>query len=334
MAAALCDKSIKASGLNSAFRTGQWPQSPMSDRSPPVHIASPQVWPTWCLVGLGWLVARLPWGALFPLGGLLGRLAFRLGGARRRITETNLRLCFPELDATERQALARRVFEAVTQGALELCVAWLNPKRGRRHRVRVEGAEHFHAALAEGRGLVLLGAHFAVMDIIAAELVNLGPVDVMYRKNRNPVWEWVQVCGRGHYFDGVLERKALRPTLRALKAGRAIWYAADQDYGPKHSVFAPFFGVPAATITATAQLARHNGSPVLPMSQHRNAADRTWTIRFEPPLADFPSGDAHRDAATVNQAIEQAVRSCPEQYLWLHRRFKTRPPNEPRPYDL
>ncbi len=305
----------------------------MSNRSAPIHIAAPQVWPTWCLVGFGWLIARLPWAAVFPLSKQLGRLAFRLGGERRRITETNLRLCFPELDAAQRQAMARRVFEAVALGALEVCVAWLNPQRGRRHRVRIEGAEHFHAALAEGRGLVLLGAHFAVMDIIAAPLANLGPVDVMYRKNRNPVWEWLQVRGRRHYFEGVLERKALRPTLRALNAGRAIWYAADQDYGPKHSVFAPFFGTPAATITATAQLARHNGSPVLMMSQHRDPADRTWTIRFEPPLADFPSGDAQRDAAAVNQAIERAVRGCPEQYLWLHRRFKTRPSGQPWLYD-
>ena len=211
-------------------------------------------------------------------------------------------------------------------------MAWLNPKRGQRHPVRIEGAEHFHGALAEGRGVVLLGAHFAVMEIIGAPLVKLGPVDVMYRRNRNPVWEWVQVRGRHHYFHSVLERKALRPTLRALKAGRAIWYAADQDYGPKHSVFAPFFGVSAATITATAQLARHNGSPVLLMSQHRNDADRTWTLRFEPPLPNFPSGDQRQDAARVNQAIEAAVRRRPEQYLWLHRRFKTRPPGEPRLY--
>ncbi|MCZ0944048.1 MAG: LpxL/LpxP family Kdo(2)-lipid IV(A) lauroyl/palmitoleoyl acyltransferase [Gammaproteobacteria bacterium] len=301
----------------------------MSNRSPPVHIAAPRVWPTWCLVGIGWLIARLPWAAIFRLSKRLGRVAFRLGGTRRHITETNLRLCFPELDSDERNAMARRVFEAVTLGALELCVAWLNPKRGRCHSVRVEGAKHFHGALAEGRGLVLLGAHFAVMDIIAAPLANLGPVDVMYRRNRNPVWEWLQVRGRSHYFKGVLERKALRPTLLALKAGHAIWYAADQDYGPKHSVFAPFFGVSAATITATAQLARHNGSPVLMMSQHRDPEERSWTIRFEPPLANFPSGDAPSDAAAVNQAIEKAVRRAPEQYLWLHRRFKTRPPGKP-----
>ena len=305
----------------------------MSNRSRSVHIASPRVWPTWCLVGFGWLIARLPWALLFPLGTHLGGLAFHLGGARRRITETNLRLCFPELDAAQRRAMARRVFEAVALGTLELCVAWLNPKRGRCHPVQVEGAEHFHAALAEGRGLILLGGHFAVMDIIAAALANLGPVEVMYRRNRNPVWEWLQVRGRRHYFQGVLERKALRPTLRALQAGRAIWYAADQDYGAKHSVFAPFFGTSAATITATAQLARHNGSPVLFMSQHRNPAERTWTIRFEPPLTGFPSGDAQIDAVRVNQAIEQAVRRCPEQYLWLHRRFKTRPPGQPRLYD-
>ena len=305
----------------------------MSNRSPPVHIAAPRAWPTWCLVGLGWLIAKLPWAAIFWLSKPLGGLAFRFGGTRRRITETNLRLCFPELDADERRTMARRVFEALALGALELCVAWLNPHRGRRNRVRVDGAEHFHAALAEGRGLLLLGAHFAVMDIIAAPLAELGPVAVMYRKNRNPVWEWLQVRGRSHYFNDVVERKALRSALRTLKAGQAIWYAADQDYGPKHSVFAPFFGTSAATITATAQLARHNGSPVLMMSQYRDPAKRSWTIRFDPPLAGFPSGDALRDAAAVNQAIEKAVRRAPEQYLWLHRRFKTRPPGETRPYD-
>jgi len=332
MAAPLCENGAKASGLNSALPLANGPKL-MSNRSPPIPIIAPRVWPTWCLVGLGWLIARLPWAAIFRLSKPLGGLAFRLGGSRRRITETNLRLCFPELGPAERQAMARRVFEAVALGVLEVCVAWLNPRRGRRHRVSLEGVEHFQAALGKGRGLVLLGAHFAVMDIIAAPLASLGPVAVMYRSNRNPVWEWLQVRGRSHYFTGVLERKALRPTLRAIRAGHAIWYAADQDYGPKHSVFAPFFGVSAATITATAQLAGHNGSPVLMMSQHRDPAARSWTIRFEPPLPNFPSGDAQRDAAAVNQAIEEAVRRAPEQYLWLHRRFKTRPSGEARPYD-
>ena len=304
----------------------------MSKCRPPPHIASPEVWGAWCLVGLGWLVARLPLALLFPLGKQLGRLLFRCGGRRRRITETNLGLCFPDLRPSEMQALAGRVFEAVALGVLELCLVWLNPGRDLRRRVRVEGGHLFQDALAQGRGVLLLGAHFAALDICAPALCSLGPADALYRRNRNPVWERLQVQGRRRCFNAVLERKDVRGALRTLKAGRALWYAPDQDYGPKHSVFAPFFGVEAATITAPARLAAANQTPVLMLSQQRDYAARTWTLKFAPPPPGFPSGDAHEDAAAVNRAIEAAVRKHPAQYLWLHRRFKTRPPGEEKIY--
>lgn len=304
----------------------------MSNRRPPPHIASPRVWGAWCLVGLGWLVARLPLALLFPLGKRLGRLLFRCGGRRRRITETNLGLCFPDLRPSEVQALAGRVFEAVTLGVLELCLIWLNPGRDLRRRVRVEGEHLFQSALSQGRGVLLLGGHFAALDICAPALGSLGPVDALYRRNRNPVWERLQVRGRRRCFHAVLERQDVRGALRTLKAGRALWYASDQDYGPKHSVFAPFFGIEAATITAPARLAAANQTPVLMLTQHRDYAARTWTMRFEPPPPSFPSGDEREDAAAVNRATEAAVRKHPEQYLWLHRRFKTRPPGEERLY--
>ena len=300
----------------------------MSNRRSPPRIASPKVWGAWCLVGLGWLVARLPLALLFPLGKQLGRLLFRCGGRRRRITETNLGLCFPDLGPSEVQALAGRVFEAVALGVLELCLVWLNPGRDLRRRVRVEGERLFQDALAQGRGLLLLGGHFAALDICAPALCSLGPVDALYRRNRNPVWERLQVRGRRRCFNAVLERKDVRGALRSLKAGRALWYAPDQDYGPKHSVFAPFFGIDAATIAAPARLAAANHTPVLMLTQHRDYAARTWTMRFAPPPPNFPSGDEREDAAAVNRAIEAAVREHPEQYLWLHRRFKTRPPGE------
>ena len=300
----------------------------MSNRRPPPHIASPGVWGAWCLVGLGWLVARLPLALLFPLGKQLGRLLFRCGGRRRRITEANLGLCFPDLGPSEVQALEGRVFEAVALGVLELCLVWLNPGRDLRRRVRVEGERLFQDALAQGRGLLLLGGHFAALDICAPALCALGPVDALYRGNRNPVWERLQVRGRRRCFNAVLERKDVRGALRSLKAGRALWYAPDQDYGPKHFVFAPFFGIDAATITAPARLAAANQTPVLMLTQHRDYAARTWTMRFAPPPPNFPSGDEREDAAAVNRAIEAAVREHPEQYLWLHRRFKTRPPGE------
>ena len=151
--------------------------------------------------GLG--IGRLPRGMLFPLGRHLGRIAFRFWGRRRRITETILRLCFPELDAPEVTAMARRVFEAVTLGVLEFCVAWMNPLRDLRGRIKVAGVEHFRAAMAQGRGVVLLGAHFGCLDIISQSLADLGRIDVMYRYNKNPVLECVQLRGRRHYYRGL-----------------------------------------------------------------------------------------------------------------------------------
>ncbi len=300
----------------------------------PPHLASPRLWPSWCLVGTGWLVAHLPLGLLFPLGRYLGRIGFRCGGSRRRITETNLRLCFPALQDGEVVALARRVFEAVALGVLEACVAWMNPRRDLRTRMDVSGVEHFRAAVAQGRGVVLLGAHFACMDIVSRSLADLGCIDVMYRHNRNPVLEWLQLRGRRRYYRGVFERRDTRAVLQALKAGRAVWYAADQDYGAKHSVFAPFFGVEAATITATARFARLNDSPVVMISHHRDYSARRWNITFSAPLEGFPTGDDRQDAIKINQLLEAEIRKHPEQYLWLHRRFKTRPGGAQRPYEV
>ena len=296
------------------------------------HPASPRMWPSWCLVGVGWAIGRLPLGVLFPLGKYLGRVAFWIGGRRRRITETNLRLCFPELGAQQVTAMARRVFEAVTLGVLEVCVAWMNPERDLRGRMEILGVEHFRAAIAQGRGVMLLGAHFACLDIISQALADLGGIDVMYRHNKNPVLEWVQVRGRRHYYRGVIERQDTRAVLQALKSGRAVWYAADQDYGAKHSVFAPFFGVEAATITATARFAGLNDSPVLMISHHRDYDERAWTIVFSSPIEGFPAGDDQEDARRINQVVEAEIRKHPDQYLWLHRRFKTRPPGESRLY--
>ena len=180
---------------------------------------------------------------------------------------------------------------------------------------------------------MLVGGHYAVMDVISQPLSDFGYLDVMYRFNKNPVWEWLQVRGRKRYFDGVIEREDTRQVLRRLKNGRVIWYAADQDYGRKHSVFAPFFGVEAATIVATSRFARLNKSPVLLMRQTRDRERYGWTITFSPVVEDFPCGNDQADAQRMNALLEAEVRLHPEQYLWLHKRFKTRPEGEPSFYD-
>jgi Kdo2-lipid IVA lauroyltransferase/acyltransferase len=304
----------------------------MSKRRRTVSIASPRVWGTWMLVALGWCLARLPLGIAIRTGTLLGRFAYSIARSRRHITEVNLALCFPELSPAMRDRLAKSAFVHAGAGIAELMIAWLNPRKPVRQRFTMKGIEHLHEAASHGRGVLLLGAHFSCMDFISQPLSEEFPIDVLYRRNRNPVWEWLQVRGRRHYFDGVIEREDMRQTLRRLRAGRAVWYAPDQDYGRRHSVFVPFFGVPAATVTATARLARFNGSPVLFMCQHRNLDALTWHIEIAPALEGFPTGNDDADAARINAVVEEAVREHPEQYLWMHRRFKTRPEGESKPY--
>ena len=213
-------------------------------------------------------------------------------------------------------------------GVVEMALPWLNPRRDLSAHYRVEGLEYLHQAHNQDRGIVLVGAHYTTIDVTSQFLSKLGFVDVMYRRNKNPVWEWLQTHGRRHHFDGVVERSDMRQTIKRLKAGRAIWYAADQDYGRKHSVFAPFFGISTATITASSRLAQRNQSPVLMLHQIRDLKNRTWTLRFSPVLEDFAQGDEVSDATRLNQLLEDSLREVPDQYLWVHRRFKTRPIGE------
>lgn len=290
-------------------------------------IYDPRVWPTWLLVGIAWLIARLPLRILARLADVLGAAAYTIGRSRRQITHTNLRLCFPEMSDTEREALARKSFTHTAMSLLESTTVWLNPKRDFAARTEIHDRERLEGLRAQGQGVILLGGHFSALDVMGPALKALD-IDTIYRENKNPVWEWLQVRGRSRYFGAVIERSDARTILRRLKQGRVIWYAADQDYGPKRSVFAPFFGIPTASIAATAKLARFNDSPVLLGSNFRDLTTLTWHCYANEPLSNFPSGDDVADATAINQAIEEAILRHPEQYLWMHRRFKTRPEGE------
>lgn len=291
-------------------------------------LVSPRLWPTWLAVGFMWLVSRLPIRWIFYLGKAIGFLGYHLARSRRHITEVNIAKCFPHLEPELRRQLVRNNFTHTGIGALEIALPWLNPHRDLSDHYRVEGLEHLRQAQKQGRGVVLVGAHYTTIDVTSQFLATLEFVDVMYRPNKNPVWEWLQTSGRRHHFQGVVDRSDMRQIIKRLKAGRAIWYAADQDYGRKHSVFAPFFGLATATITVTSRLADRNQSPVLMLHQLRNLSDQSWTLRFSPVLENFAQGDLEADATRLNQILEDSLRQVPDQYLWMHRRFKTRPPGE------
>ncbi|MGY1426599.1 LpxL/LpxP family Kdo(2)-lipid IV(A) lauroyl/palmitoleoyl acyltransferase [Lysobacter sp. A289] len=302
-------------------------RSPVSPGAAPL---GPRHWPTWLLLGGLWLVARLPWAAQRALGAGIGAIALRLTTERRRAAAINLQLCFPELDAASRDVLLREAFRDLGIGLFEFARAWWGSARPMRSTARIEGVESIQALRAQGRGVLLVSGHFLTLEMCGRLMCDHLPLAGMYRPHRNPVMEWAVKRGRLRYASAMFANGELRPAMRHLKQGGILWYAPDQDMRGKDTVFAPFFGVPAATITATHQFARLTGCAVVPFFHRREGGD--YVLRLGAPLEDFPSADATVDSARVNAAIEAMVREAPTQYLWIHRRFKRRPPGMRSPY--
>ena len=296
---------------------------------PPPSL-SPRHWPGWLGFGIGWIAGQLPWPLQRAMGNGLGGLLMAVARTRRRAARINLALCYPELDDGARERLLHAHFRALGVGLFEFARAWWGSIAPLRRTVRVEGLEHVRAATANGRGALLVSGHFMNLEICGRLLCDHVPLAGMYRRHRGAVMEWAVLRGRLRYAVAMFRQQELRPALRYLKDGGVLWYAPDQDMLGKDTVFAPFFGIPAATITATHQLARLSGCAVLPFFHHREG-DR-YVLRVDPPLSGFPSSDAAADTARVNAAIEAMVREAPAQYLWIHRRFKRRPPGEPPVY--
>lgn len=271
------------------------------------------------------LVTRLPFDLQLALGRRLGSLMLAFAGRRRRIAATNLRLCFAELGDADRSKLLRATFEAHGEGLIETAAAWLmNPARVK-DRVRLHGLEHIEEARADGRGVLLLGAHYTTLDLAGSLLGMTQTFDVVYRPHKNPVIEHVMQAGRKRYLNGgrTIAQNDIRSMYRSLVAGRVLWYPPDQDYGARHSVFVPFFGVAAAVVRTPTRLARRTGAAVLTCWYYRDAYGN-YQLNIAP-LDGFTGSDPVADATAFNRHLEEIVRQHPAQYMWLHRRFKSRP---------
>ena len=304
---------------------------PARDRIPR-RLLAPRHWPAWLGVAAIWLAARLPYRVLMACGRGVGVLAAHLVPARRRVAARNLQLCFPELDAAAQQALLRANLRNLGLMLAEFALGWMGSARAlARVPVRFEGLQHLHEARADGRGVLLVGAHFTHLELCARLLSMRVPLAGMYRVMDSAVFEHVVLRARLGYAAAMFTKDDLLGTVRYLRRGGVLWYAPDQDMRGKDSVFAPFFGVPAATITATHHLARLSGAAVLPFA-HRRVRGGGYEIRIEPALRDFPGSDVLADTTRVNAAIEVMVRAAPAQYLWVHKRFKGRPPGLPPVY--
>ena len=296
-------------------------------------LLAPRHWPAWLGVGAIWLIARLPSRALVWLGRRLGALVARTPSARRRIARTNIDLCFPARDAAARAALVDANLRDIGMMLVEFALGWMgSDRRIADLPTRIEGLEHLEAARAQGRGVLLVGGHFSHLELCARLVSQRIRIAGMYRKMDSAVFEWVVLRARLHYAAAMFDKDDIRGTVKYLRSGGTLWYAPDQDMRSKDTVFVPFFGVPAATITATHHLARLSGAVVIPFFHRRLEDGRSYALRLGAPLEAFPGADVLADTARVNDCIEQMVREAPEQYLWVHKRFKTRPPGQPAIY--
>jgi KDO2-lipid IV(A) lauroyltransferase len=271
------------------------------------------------------VLAYLPLPMLLALGKYLGLILYPLAKKRRHITLVNLKLCFPGLNDQQRQQLAKQVFVENARGFMETAFSWWAPDEKVNPLVEIRGLEHMEAALAEGRGVLLIGIHATMLDLAGRFYSSRMDTDVTYRKHPNAVLNYFMVKARQQRFKNVIERGEMRRALRSLKQGRCVWYASDQDYGAKHSVFAPFFGMPAATVKATSKLLQFNQSRALFCRYYRKNDNTGYVFEVSNPFPELPTGDDVADATAVNAAIEAAVRENPAQYMWVHRRFKSQP---------
>ncbi|MCK9532307.1 MAG: LpxL/LpxP family Kdo(2)-lipid IV(A) lauroyl/palmitoleoyl acyltransferase [Gammaproteobacteria bacterium] len=305
----------------------------MSETFRPSQFLAPRHWPTWVGLGLVRIGSRLPYRWQLRTARVLGALLYRLLPSRRRIAHINVDLCFPERSAEQRAHIVREAYVSSAMAVFEMGLAWWADDDYLRRLHRVEGMEHLEAALAAGHGAILLGGHYTTIEL-SGRLMCLHRNDTypVYKRARNPLYDAAVMAGRLRVYPGILNNLDLRTPVRLLKQGKVVWYAPDQDFGRERSVFAPFFGVPTATLTTTARLARLAGAPVLPFYSERLPGEQGYVIRVGAPLENFPSGDDLADATAINRAIEAQVRRTPEQYLWLHKRFKTRPLGEPPVY--
>lgn len=292
----------------------------------------PRYWLLWLGLGLLWLLAQLPYPLLMRLGRGLGAVMYRFAGSRRKIAARNLELCFPELSASEREQLLRENFASTGMTFFEMAISWWWPAARLRKLGQVEGLEHIRQAEAEGQGVLLMAMHFTTLEMGGGLLGMQQDMYGMYRPHKNPLFDYVQRRGREQRLIGVIERDDVRGMLKLLRGGGVIWYAPDQDYGAQRSIFVPLFGISAATVTATSKFARLGKARVIPFTQVRLADGSGYRLTVHPPLADFPGESEEADCLRVNQWIETAIRQHPEQYLWAHRRFKTRPPGEAKLY--
>lgn len=294
-------------------------------------LLSPRYWPSWIGFGLLRLMAWLPYPAGITLGRILGRFLGMLPLATRQIARINIGMCFPELTESERETILRDHYRSLGISLVETAYSWWGLGKKVKQRYTIEGLQHLQTARDKGNGVILLTAHFTTLEIGGCLISHHTNLAAMYRDQSNRVADRIMFRGRSRIADIVIHRNDIRSLLKALKDDYPVWYAPDQNYSGRNFAFVPFFGIPAATNTATARIAKTSGAAIVPFSQYRDAQGH-YHVLLEPALENFPGDDPVAATARINSVIESQIRRAPSQYLWVHRRFKNRPEGMPAVY--
>ena len=289
----------------------------------------PRYWVTWLGLGILWLLVQLPYPLLMRLGANAGTLSRHFLKRRERITRRNIELCFPGIAENDIERMIAGNFASLGMALAETGIAWFWSDRAVRKLFEVSGLQHLQSAMEQKRGVMVIGVHFMSLELGGRISGLCQPMMAMYRPHNNRAMEWAQTKGRMRSNKAMIDRRDLRGMVHALKKGESVWFAPDQDYGPKGSVFAPLFAVEkAATTNGTFVLSRLANPAMLTIALIRNPDNYGYQLIIDPALENYPHTDEAAAAAYMNKVIESQILRAPEQYLWLHRRFKTRPPGE------
>lgn len=293
----------------------------------------PWYWHVWIFYAWQRAVAPLPLRYKVALGKVLGRVLCPLFRGKCRTVRRNFEVCFPELSSRELKRLCWRHYESVGIGLTELAMSWFGAPERLRESVRIEGREHLDEALDKGKGVLLFCGHFTPMELIHSVMRPLCPsLTAMYRPMRNELMDRIILRGRRRHLDELISKYNVKALLKRLSRNAAVIYLADQSYRGKYSALVPFFGQPAMTSTAVSRILKISGATLLPLHFRRLDDGSGYVATIDPPLQDLPSDDPVADTTRLMQSMENHIRTCPEQYAWMHRRFKDLPDGYPDVY--
>ena len=288
--------------------------------------------PMWLMLGLLRSISFLPYTVQLRLGAILGFFLKILAPQKQKIIHTNLNLCFPDLSFKQRERLLNKNYANLGISLIEMGLCWWWPKEKLLKLVEIKGLEHLENSINQNKGVILLTGHFTSLEIGARLLALYSPVQVMYRTQKNRLFDSYLYTKRCNYFEQAISRKNTRQLIKGIKNLIPTWYAPDQNFADENNVFAPFFNVPTATITASARLAKAGNATVLSYFPQRKEDGSGYILHIEPAFQHFPSDNELTDATVINHSIEKNVTLYPDQYMWIHKRFKTRPEGDEKIY--